>query len=121
MKRVALILTGLLALVLASCAPTTDVQNNVVPTLISVSVPQSGSGPVVLQGRYFGNGMAGPSDEDSYVIVGADINGDGGTHIKATTWSANRIEFPTPKGAGAGFVFVVVNGVQSNGIPANLP
>lgn len=121
MKRLALILSGLLALVLASCAPTTEVQNNVVPTLISVSVPQSGSGPVVLQGRYFGNGQAGVNDADSYVLVGADINGDNGTRVKPSSWSASRIEFTAPKGAGAGFVFVVVNGVVSNGIPANLP
>jgi len=120
-KRLALIVTGLLALVLAACAPTPTVETNVLPTLISVSVPQSGNGPVVLQGRYFGNGQAGASDADSYVIVGADINGDGGVRVTANSWSASRIEITVPEGAGAGFIYVVVNGVRSNGLPANLP
>jgi hypothetical protein len=119
-KRLAWIALGLLAIALAACAPTASVETNVVPTLISVTPPQSSGGTVVLQGRYFGDGHGG-SAPNSYVLVGANMNGDGGLKVKATSWTANRIEFAEPQNGGYGFVFVVVNGVQSNGLPANFP
>ncbi len=118
MKRLAFIFLVLTALGLVACAPTAAVSQNVIPTLISVTVP-SGSGNVVLQGRYFGDGSGGAS-ENSYVIVGANMSGEGGVRVDASSWSANRIEFAAPAGAGSGFVFVVVNGVTSNGLPVNL-
>ncbi|MBX3142911.1 MAG: IPT/TIG domain-containing protein [Trueperaceae bacterium] len=119
MKRLAFIFLVLMALGLVACAPTAAVSQNVIPTLISVTVPTTGSGNVVLQGRYFGDGSGGAS-ENSYVIVGANMSGDGGVRVEASSWSANRIEFVAPAGAGSGFVFVVVDGVTSNGLPVNL-
>lgn len=120
MKRLALLTTLLVALALSACAPTTTVRENVIPTLIAVSVPPAAGGNVVLQGRYFGDG-AGGSDPASYVIVGADMSGNGGTQPAISSWTPTRIEFSAPQGAGSGFVFVVVAGVRSNGLPANLP
>ena len=116
MKRFVLVSTGLLALLLAACAPTSQVALNVVPTLISKQGPNA-DGEVILQGRYFGGGSAG----DSHVVVGADIEGDGGTRVTTTSWSPNRIVFTAPADVGPGFVFVVVNGVRSNGLPIDLP
>lgn len=120
MKRLAWIILGLAALMLSACAPTATVRNDVIPTLISVTVPQTSGGSVVLQGRYFGDGFGGAAD-DSYILVGADMNGDNGVIAEASSWSPTRIEFLAPERAGSGFVFVVVNGNRSNGLPANLP
>lgn len=120
MKRLAWIPLGLfLAFVMAACAPTPSVESNVLPTLISVTVPPSG-GPVVLQGRYFGDGQDGAA-ENSYVIVGANINANGGMRVEPSLWSVSRIEFNVPEGAKSGFIYVVVDGVRSNGVPATLP
>ena len=111
---------------LAACAPQTSIQNRVAPTLISVTVPQGDVGPVVLQGRYFGDGMDGEAvtaegEAASYVLVGANIDGTEGVRVEPGTWTPSRITFAVPANAGYGFVFVVVNGVMSNGLPANLP
>lgn len=114
MKRVALLTIGLAALVLTACAPSATVVTNVVPTIISLTVSQ-GSNDVVLQGRYFGGG-----GDDSYVIVGANSDGVGGTRVDTATWSPNRITFTAPAGTNGTFVFVVVGGIKSNGMPANL-
>jgi hypothetical protein len=119
-KRLSLLFLVATALLLGACAPNVTVQSNVLPTLISVTVPPSGAGNVVLQGRYFGDGFGGASPE-SYVIVGADISGGEGMRITPTSWTSTRIELPIPEGAGSGFIYVVVDGVRSNGIPANLP
>ncbi len=113
MKRTVLALTGLIALLLAACAPSAQVATNVVPTLISVST--SDSEGVVLQGRYFGNG-----GEGSFVLVSADVDGEDGVVVDPTSWSSNRISFRAPEDAGPGFVFVVVDDVMSNGLPADL-
>ena len=119
--RFPLTLTALLLLgLLGACAPSINVQNNVLPTLVSVSVPQGEEDSVVLQGRYFGDGFSGGAAE-SYVIMGADINGQGGVVAPANSWSASRIVAPVPEGAGSGYVFVVSRGVVSNGLPADLP
>ncbi len=114
-----LAVTALLG-VLAACGPSINIQNNVLPTLISVSVPQGDESDVLLQGRYFGDGFSGGAAE-SYVIVGADISGNGGVVAPASSWNATRIVVPVPEGAGSGYVFVVSRGVMSNGLPANLP
>ncbi len=112
----------LLLALLGACAPSINVQNNVLPTLVSVTVPQEGdeANAVLLQGRYFGDGFSGGAAE-SYVIMGADINGQGGVVAPASSWNASRIVAPVPEGAGSGYVFVVVEGIKSNGLPANLP
>jgi hypothetical protein len=96
------------------------VDTNVVPTLISVTPPQTAGGNVVLQGRYFGDGHGGQAG-NSYVLVGADMNGNGGIKVTPTVWTPDRIEFPEPTNAGYGWVFVIVHGVRSGGLPANLP
>ena len=111
---------------LAACAPQTTIQNRVTPTLISVTVPQGDVGPVVLQGRYFGDGEEGEAlteegEAASYVIVGANIDGTDGVIVEPGLWTPTRITFAVPDNAGYGFVFVVVDGVMSNGLPANLP
>jgi len=103
---------------LAACAPGANVETNVQPTLFSVTAPGVVGGELVLQGRYFGDGQGGG---DSYVILGADIGGEGGGRLEAASWSPSRITLRVPQGAGYGFVFVIVDGVSSNGLPANLP
>jgi len=40
--------------------------------------------------------------------------------VDPSSWTPSRIEFSVPDGAGYGFVYVVVDGVRSNGLPANL-
>ncbi|HEX7040868.1 MAG TPA: hypothetical protein VF202_12170 [Trueperaceae bacterium] len=120
MKRLAWLTIGLVALAVSACAPQATVRNDVMPTLISVTVPNEPGGTVVLQGRYFGDGFGGEAD-DSYVLVGANMNGEGGVQAEVTMWSPTRIEFVAPERAGSGFVFVVVGGVRSNGLPASLP
>ena len=105
-------------LILAACAPQTSVETNVQPTLFSATTPAEVGGELVLQGRYFGDGQAG---NNSYVVLGADINGGGGGRIKTTSWTPSRITLDVPKNVGYGFVFVFVDGVKSNGLPANLP
>ena len=114
-QRVFLLLS---LLILAACAPQTSVETNVQPTLFSATAPGEVGGELVLQGRYFGDGQAG---NRSYVVLGADINGDGGGRIKTTSWTPSRITLEVPRNVGYGFVFVFVDGVKSNGLPANLP
>jgi opacity protein-like surface antigen len=116
MKRLLILLSFAL---LVACNPAADVTNNVLPTLVSITIDDV-AGQVTLQGRYFGDGFAGQSD-NSFVIVGADIDGRGGARVEASSWDPSRIIFQAPQGAGFGFVFVVVDGVRSNGIPGNLP
>ena len=110
------LVTGFL---LASCAPQTSIETNVQPTLFSATAPGVVGGELSLQGRYFGDGQGGGGD--SYVILGADISGENGGRIKPTTWEPSKITLTVPENAGYGFVFVVVDGVKSNGLPTNLP
>ena len=119
MRQIAYIF-GVVGLLLAACTPSITVENQVLPSLYSVTVPETGEETLVLQGRYFGDGFGGAS-EGSYVIVGADVQGDGGLRLNAESWTPSRIALSVPEGAGSGFVFVVVDGVRSNGLPANLP
>ncbi len=117
MKR--LVWIPLLALLaLTACAPSAAVVSNVVPTLVSVQLPQ-GDGAIVLQGRYFGDG-AGGAAEGSHVLVGAKADCSEGVVVDATSWSPNRVEFQDPGGIGYGFVCVVVDGAVSNGLPLDL-
>ncbi|UCH24598.1 MAG: hypothetical protein JSV66_11665 [Trueperaceae bacterium] len=121
MKRLGWMLTSCLFVVLlGACGPAATVERNVLPTLVAITVPSSMDDQVVLQGRYLGDGSAGQAN-NSYVIIGADISGKGGLRVRPENWSATRIEFLAPEGAGSGFVFVVVDGVRSNGLPASLP
>lgn len=117
--RRAALFSVLLVLLLAACAPQTSVETNVQPTLFSVTAPGEVGGELLLQGRYFGDGEGGGND--SYVLLGADISGENGGRIRAASWSPSRITLRVPENAGYGFVFVVVDGVRSNGVPANLP
>jgi hypothetical protein len=114
-NRLALVF-GLFVLVLSACAPKAQVENNVVPTLVSTSVKGD---TVVLQGRYFGDG-AGGEDSGSYVILGAGYNGSGGVRAPVVSWTANRIEVSVPDGAGYGYGFVFVDRIRSNGLPVDL-
>ena len=75
---------------------------------------------MLIQGRYFGDGLAGQA-EDSYVLLGADVYGNGGIAVRASSWTSNRIEVAVPQNAGSGFVFVYVRGNRSNGLPTTLP
>ena len=121
MKYVILFMTAIgLMIGLMSCAPKVEIQRNVIPSLLSVTVPQQRGGQVVLQGRYFGDGQGGLA-ENSYVVLGADSNAQGGVRISPNSWSPSKILLDVPTGAGHGFVFVVVDGVISNGVPANMP
>ena len=119
MRRLAYVF-GVIGLLLAACTPSITIENQVLPSLYSVTVPETGEETLILQGRYFGDGFGGAAAE-SYVIVSADVQGDGGLRLNADSWSPSRIELGIPEGAGSGFVFVVVDGVRSNGLPANLP
>ena len=114
MKQVSIL--ALLVLLLSACAPSLTIENTVVPQLFSAKVDGDS---VKLQGRYWGDGMNGAS-EASYVLLGADVNGEGGVAVRVSSWSTSRIEASIPDGAGFGFVFVVVNGTKSNGLPLNI-
>lgn len=118
MNRLALLLISLLFL--GACAPQLSVENNVLPTLISVTAPDNRDSTVLIQGRYFGDGELGAAS-DSYVLLGADVFGNGGVAVRANNWTNNRIEVSVPAEAGSGFVFVFVRGNRSNGLPASLP
>jgi hypothetical protein len=107
---------ALLLLLLSACAPSITIDNTVVPQLFSAKIDGS---TVNLQGRYWGDGAGGAS-EASYVLLGADVNGIGGVAVRADSWSTTRISAPIPEGAGFGFVFVVVDGTKSNGLPLNV-
>ncbi|MGL4609932.1 MAG: hypothetical protein ACRCYY_09650 [Trueperaceae bacterium] len=104
-----------LVMLLGACAPKLTIENTVVPQLFSAKVTEN---TIKLQGRYWGDGANGAA-EASYVLIGADVNGDGGVAVRAKSWSTTRIEAVIPKDAGFGFVFVVVNGAKSNGLPLN--
>jgi len=108
------------ALALSACAPVSEQVTNVTPSLFSVTAPPEQGGTLVLQGRYFGDGADGQRP-GSYVLLGGDINGNSGVRVKPGEWTPSRIALSVPEGVGYGYVFVVVDGVRSNGLPANLP
>ncbi|MEM7738533.1 MAG: hypothetical protein AAF267_22380, partial [Deinococcota bacterium] len=125
MKRIWVFCVVLTVALLSACQPSAglsnQVANNVLPTLISTTTPQEEGDPLVLQGRYFGDGFAGEG-RDSYVIIGAQADGSGGFRVnpRPENWAPNRIVFGVPEGVGYGFVFVVVDGVRSNGLPVSI-
>lgn len=121
MKRLISLFALMSILILSACDPAVRVENNVLPTLYSTSVPQSDGDPLILQGRYFGNGSSGGEGAESYVLLGADISGQGGVRVTPDDWSPKRIRVDVPASAGPGYVFVVAQGMRSNGLPANLP
>jgi len=106
-------------MLLGACAPSQTIENNVVPTLFSATRPANTGQMLHLQGRYFGDGNNFQGN-NSYVIVGADVNGKGGVRVTPTAWSTSKLSVQIPANAGAGFVFVVVDGIRSNGLPANI-
>ncbi len=116
MKRFSFLVLSLVILGLSSCAPRAAIENNVQPTIFSIKVVGN---TLNIQGRYFDDGMNGQA-QDSYVIVGGDVNGFGGKTVKPTSWSGRKIQVAIPEGAQSGFVFVVVKGIRSNGLPANI-
>ena len=119
-KKLNLSLVLLMSIVfLGACAPSQTIENNVIPTLFSVKRPSNTGQTLLLQGRYFGDGQNFQAT-DSYVILGADINGKGGVEVIPTAWSTTKLNVTIPENAGAGFVFVVVDGTKSNGLPANI-
>jgi len=109
----------ILLFTLAACAPQARIEKNVIPTLISVNINEANK-TLTLQGRYFGDGQGG-MNSGSYIILGADINAKGGIRVAPSTWTASKITLSIPDGAGRGYAFVVVKGMRSNGLPANLP
>jgi hypothetical protein len=114
-NRLALVAIGLFVLVLTACAPQASVENNVVPTLVATTVDGD---EVLLQGRYFDDGQGGEAN-NSYVILGANYNGNGGVRAEVLSWSPNRILVSVPQGEGYGYAFVFVDGIRSNGLPVN--
>lgn len=107
-------------ILLSACTPRTAIQDNVVPVLYLITPAQAVGDLVTLQGRYFGDGQGGMAD-NTYVILGADINSSGGVRISPSSWTPSKITFTMPESVGYGYVFVVVDGQRSNGLPANLP
>ena len=108
----------LFVLLIASCAPKITVENNVIPTIYSITPRDNGT--ILIQGRYLGDGAGGQA-EDSYVKLGTDVNCSEGQAVRANSWTPSRIEATVPAGTGFGFVCVIVHGVQSNALSANLP
>ncbi len=78
MKHLISLLALTSTLILSACDPAVRVENNVLPALYSTSVPQTEGEPLVLQGRYFGNG----GGAESYVLLGADISGQNGVVVR---------------------------------------
>lgn len=109
---------SLALLLLGACAPGTDVESNVQPTVISVCGPPTCADSLVIQGRNFGDGAGGAN---TYVVAGADVAGRGGVRVPITSWAPNRIVTELPTDAGYGYLFVIVSGVRSSGLPVSLP
>ena len=116
MNRLALVAIGLFLLALTACAPQAQVEDNVVPTLVSATV---NGDSVLLQGRYFGDGQNGQAN-GSYVVLGANYNGGGGVRAPVVSWGPSRIEVSVPEGTGYGYAFVYVDRLRSNGLPVNV-
>jgi hypothetical protein len=107
----------LATIALTACTPQVSIENNVIPQLYSAKVNDDS---VVLQGRYFGDGQGGLS-ENSYVVVAGDVNCENGLAVRASSWSPSNVEIKgIPQSAGYGFTCVVVDGIKSNALPINL-
>lgn len=118
MKAVVTVLMLSALLVLSACAPTMSFERDFAPQIISATVQDDGD-TLFLQGRYFGDGADGQA-AGSYVVLGGDIDAEGGVRVRPSSWSPSRITLTIPRGVGAGYVFVVNRGVSSSPFPVNL-
>lgn len=115
-----LIATIVLGVLFATaCLPVAPPAIGLAPTIVSVSLPSTTGSPVILQGRGFGDGANGLLDGSALIIAARSDCREGVTHT-ATTWTAQRITFVDPGNVGAGYVCVVVNGIESNAMPLDL-
>lgn len=114
-RIMAALVLGLVITLMTSCAPATGIQSTVRPMIISIT-PKDGQ--LFIQGRYFGTG-AGGAEAGNYVLAGADSRGEGGYVLTADSWTATHITAQLPGNPELGFVFVVVGGTQSTGLPVN--
>ncbi len=120
MKRLALILTGALALLLGACAPTTDLSERIPVQVLSITVPQAQGDTVVLQGRNLGDGRSG-GPEANYVLFSRKPDDTNGQRLEVISWTPQRIEFVSPQEAGNGWLTIVANDVPSAPLPISLP
>jgi len=107
---------------LSSCAPRAQSATDpaaavqVSPALIKLSAPAARGQNVTVQGRYLG----GPGN--GRVILGADLNGDGGYTVPAAaivSWTDSMIVFTVPSNApvGGSFLLIQVGALRSNALP----
>ncbi|NLG09537.1 MAG: hypothetical protein GX560_09855 [Deinococcales bacterium] len=120
MKRLALILTGALAVLLGACAPSTDITMRVPVQVLAVTVPQTMGDTVVVQGRNLGDGRTG-GERANYVLFARTPDARDGQRVQVLSWTPNRIEFVSPDEAGTGWLIVVANGVRGEAFPISLP
>lgn len=120
MKRLALIVLGLMALALSACAPTADITTRVPVLILSVHQPAVQGGEVVVQGRNFGDGRTG-GEEANHVLFAPTPDGKRGQRLATTSWTPTRIEFDSPDDAGNGWLIIVAGGVASEAFPISLP
>lgn len=118
-----LVVSCLLVGALASCAPRNTAAVAGVtqaPVLIKASPAAAIGGQMTIQGRYLG----GPST--SYVLLGADAEGNGGYKVPAeaiVSWTDTDITLKVPANApvGGSWVYVFVGGIKSsNGLPFSI-
>lgn len=106
----------LAALVLAACAPQAQtVATSVLPQIFQISTDDD---QVTIRGRYLGSGQGG-YDAGNYVLIGADVQGQGGQAYTASEWSSNRIVVTVPVAAQSGLIHVSVAGHLSNNLTVN--
>ncbi len=110
---------GLGVFTLTACLPVAPPAAGLKPTIVTVSLPSVAGEAIVLQGRGFGDGASGTVDGSTLIVSALSDCSDGLT-LAAETWSARRITFLDPGGVGAGYVCLVVDGVQSNAMPLDL-
>lgn len=120
MKRLALIVTGAAVLLLAACAPTFDVTQQVPVQILSIHQPTTKGGTVVIQGRNLGDGRTG-GPEANYVLFTREFDSNEGQRLQADSWTPQRIELTSPEEAGTGWLIVVANGVRSEAMSVSLP
>ncbi len=114
-RNILAITAALVIMFVAACAPqVNNVSDTVLPQLFNVRVDPEDNTRISLQGRYFG-----PESETSHVLVGADMNRNGGVVHPVVSWTGNRIELRVSRDLSLGYIFVIVDGTPSNGLPAN--
>ncbi len=112
-----LITFALLAMfVLGACAPQAQtVATSVLPQIFQISTDGD---QVVIRGRYLGSGQGG-YEAGNFVLIGADVQGQGGLAYTASEWASNRIVVTVPVAAQSGLIHVSVNGHLSNNLTIN--